>query len=530
MTYGTYISKTRHNAYQFRIIIPSELRDHFNGQREIRRSLRTDSRYAAIIRARFMWVEFQKVFADMKRKKRTKTKHEGLSTGLITSLDFFGREVKFDYDGDVEKENKAFQLHNAELIKLQRENPDLALTNGVTTPPHPEQNLRTARFKEVAKSFLAALPREKKLTAQTVNGYKASFDIFSLILGNKNFNEITKSDINKCREQIYNLPKNRKGKTYKDSEIAELLSNDNNDTDTLKNNITRTTAKTYLQHLKLLCKYAFEQECHHANLMVDIKLISNSSPDKKRLPFNEEDLKKLFSGHIYKEDKQARKTKLHIHHFWLPLLALYTGARLEELCQLTKNDLIFDKNNKIYFLDISDIEENKTNIKKSLKNENSRRRIPLHKVLIMLGFVDFVDSTEKTFLFNLEPNSRGKRGSSFSNWFNRSETRSGEKLKDDKTAPDRASQGYILKCGVEKYGQGWSKVFHSFRHTFIDNLRQNGVDTGHIAALAGHEPEHKVTHSYGNDYNLNILLNAVNKLDFELDFKILNFEKFLERL
>lgn len=196
MTYRTYISKTRHNAYQFRIIIPSELRGHFNDQREIRRSLRTDSRYAAIIRARFLWVEFQKVFADMKSKKRTKARHEGLSTDLITTLDFFGREVKFDYDGDVDKENKALQLHNAELIKLHRENPDLAFISSVTTAPKsPEQNIQTARFKEVAKSFLAALQRERKLNVQTVNGYKASYDIFSLIVDNKNFNEITKSDI-----------------------------------------------------------------------------------------------------------------------------------------------------------------------------------------------------------------------------------------------------------------------------------------------------------------------------------------------
>lgn len=69
ITYKSYISKNRHNTYHFRIVIPLDIRHQFNNKREIRRSLRTDSRSTAIYRARFMRVKFQEVFISVSSKK-----------------------------------------------------------------------------------------------------------------------------------------------------------------------------------------------------------------------------------------------------------------------------------------------------------------------------------------------------------------------------------------------------------------------------------------------------------------------------
>jgi hypothetical protein len=46
------------------------------------------------------------------------------------------------------------------------------------------------------------------------------------------------------------------------------------------------------------------------------------------------DLKTMFSSPDYTADTQAEP-----HRFWLPVLGLLTGCRLEELCQLYLDDI-----------------------------------------------------------------------------------------------------------------------------------------------------------------------------------------------
>ncbi len=57
-----YLSRNRHETYYFRIVIPVSIRPLVNGKREIRRSLKTDSRRLALKRARQHAVRFESVF------------------------------------------------------------------------------------------------------------------------------------------------------------------------------------------------------------------------------------------------------------------------------------------------------------------------------------------------------------------------------------------------------------------------------------------------------------------------------------
>jgi len=60
--------------------------------------------------------------------------------------------------------------------------------------------------------------------------------------------------------------------------------------------------------------------------------------------------------------------------FWLPVLGLFTGCRIEELCQLHCSDVI--QYDGIWCLDINDEGE------KRLKNKSSKRVVPLHQILV----------------------------------------------------------------------------------------------------------------------------------------------------
>jgi integrase len=99
-----------------------------------------------------------------------------------------------------------------------------------------------------------------------------------------------------------------------------------------------------------------------------------------------------------------------------------------------------------------------------IKTKQSARVIPIHRQLIDAGFLGFVAEQakvlgDKAWLFpKVAPNTSGARA--FSKWFGR----------------------YIGAHGVNDH----VKVFHSFRHNFIDALRLAGVGEDVRRALVGH--------------------------------------------
>jgi integrase len=146
--------------------------------------------------------------------------------------------------------------------------------------------------------------------------------------------------------------------------------------------------------------------------------------------------------------------------FWLPLLALFTGARLNELSSLKAADV---GHNEIIGVQCLFIKTDKRSGKR-LKTEQSERFVPLHSQLIAAGFLKYVaDQITKrgadAWLFpNVAPGTTGK--SAFSKWFGR----------------------YLETHGITDS----SKVFHSFRHSFVDALRLAGVSSEINTALLGH--------------------------------------------
>ena len=66
----------REGVYQFRIAVPADLRGHFNGNREVRRSLRTKNKAEAIKRAA---AERVRIPAEFDRPARPSTPSTGTS-------------------------------------------------------------------------------------------------------------------------------------------------------------------------------------------------------------------------------------------------------------------------------------------------------------------------------------------------------------------------------------------------------------------------------------------------------------------
>ncbi|SFC41533.1 hypothetical protein [Pseudoalteromonas denitrificans] len=163
-----------------------------------------------------------------------------------------------------------------------------------------------------------------------------------------------------------------------------------------------------------------------------------------RRPFTVMELHTLFSGYIYSDSKLPREQAKH-WHFWLPVLAYYTGAYSDEISRLTLNDII-EINTKSYF-------HFHTNGK--IKS----RLIPIHNGLIQAGFNDFIKylktQNQTRLMFDL-PAKSGRYSEKVRIWF------SGE--------GERA--GYLQKCGIPNVDHdGRKAAISSFRLNFEQQVR-----------------------------------------------------------
>ena len=75
---------------------------------------------------------------------------------------------------------------------------------------------------------------------------------------------------------------------------------------------------------------------------------------------------------------------------------------------------------------------------------------------------------------------------------------------------------YRKKHGVDDESK---KVFHSFRHTVINHLKQKEVAKEIVAAIVGHEDGSVTFGRYGKDFTPDVLKEYVEILQFDINIK-----------
>ena len=215
--------------------------------------------------------------------------------------------------------------------------------------------------------------------------------------------------------------------------------------------------------------------------------------EPQREPWEVPELQLLFSSAVFSRGARPDGGRGEAA-YWLPLLALFTGARQGELAPLIVGDVTRDHASGITIIAIREDEERG----KRLKTASSRRVVPVHPELVKLGLVDLVerrraDSGNSAPLFPLlRPGPRGGYAEGWSKWFGR----------------------YIRSMGISNS----ARVFHSFRHSFKDALRTGGVSEDVNDALTGHSGG-GVGRTYGakqmvHRFGMKRLAEAVGKVQY----------------
>lgn len=162
----------------------------------------------------------------------------------------------------------------------------------------------------------------------------------------------------------------------------------------------------------------------------------------------------LFTAYQLPEDGRAGAAAA----YWLPLLGLFTGARISELAQLHTDDVSHDPEAG-WVLSIKGSKKKGQRV----KNKHSVRTVPVHPELQRLGFIDYWKDTT----------SRG----------------SGPLWPDVKRTDQNGAGGKVSQWfGEYKTAKGFPHdlVFHSFRHTLETRMRAIEVPKYLIDAITGH--------------------------------------------
>ena len=291
--------------------------------------------------------------------------------------------------------------------------------------------------------------------------WKLALRQFAEIYGDIEVSKITTAHIIKYRELISALPAryNIKHPGLTLHEVKALYHNRE-----IPEPVANTTILKRMGALKSLLSFAKNEGLILTSPADNIKLKGGKHSVLIRKCFSKEDLTTIFKP----------LEQYNNHKYWIPLIALYTGARLEELGQLEVTDL--KQEGSLYYFDIN------SEGRKRLKTKSSARRIPLHNKLIEAGFLDYAASLNTTYNPLLFPQLGDPNKPKLTRAYSKSFAR------------------HLDKVGISDK----AKVFHSFRHTFKDACRNAEIPEDIHDALTGHSNS-SVSRRYGSGHKLEVL-------------------------
>lgn len=130
---------------------------------------------------------------------------------------------------------------------------------------------------------------------------------------------------------------------------------------------------------------------------------------KRQRALSDQELKILYEGDRFREmSSRAEDASL----YWLAVIALFTGARPREICQLNPQ-VDFGRLDGMGYIDIDATSPAGRGVKKTVKTGESRR-IPIHPELNRLGFVDYLQRMKSVGADRLFPEVGVKGGNPFS--------------------------------------------------------------------------------------------------------------------
>jgi integrase len=354
-------------------------------------------------------------------------------------------------------------------------------------------------------------------THQVMGQERGTLRRFRELLGDRSVNAYGRGDITRFLATLRRLPKTY-GKSPRDKNrsLAEIVA------DADRQGAERLSDKTVKRHLSTLSQFykvcfdkGYLTAAEWKNLVGHHTFRDDGAARDQRDRWLPEELAKLFNSPVWRGCDAIYRSQPGPHiirdwRFWLPILALFHGARLEEFADLSRADLQCDGNT--WSLKIQEGEDRRLGKRdqdgrmaqgRRLKNSTAARVVPLHPELVRLGFLQHVaaiaPNPQDPLFPDLQPQGKDrKRGPRVTRWF----------------------VEYRKAIGVFREGV----AMHAFRHTANTRLRD---------AMRSRQDERIINHMLGHiaadggeggiRYDKGPQLKAAAKVLARLQFKELDF-------
>lgn len=319
---------------------------------------------------------------------------------------------------------------------------------------------------DTLQTAFAGWKKERERSPKTLAEYERALNLFIELRGDLSVVDITKGHARQFREALQDLPPSRPRELAKMT-LPQLIEwrQGNPGAERLKSE----TVNKLLGGVQAIVSWANKNgfvpdHIRWSDPFAEMRL--PQSDDQAGGPFEPAQLRTLFASPVFKAGERPKAGRGDVA-FWLPLLALFTGARRAELTMLKAADVHKDDGGVWAMVIRVDKATGRT-----LKTPGSARTIPLHPELVRLGFLEFVRAAQhgKPDGWLFPAVSAAKDANAWTQWW----------------------RLYLDKLGITDAGKG----LHSLRHNFTDALRTAGVSEDLQDALIGHAGR-PVGRSYG---------------------------------
>lgn len=315
------------------------------------------------------------------------------------------------------------------------------------------------RLSEMVALNLANLARGPKKATPATRDRRYILDMLLDMVGDKPVADVTHEDANAMADVLASWPRRRTDyPEFHDMPARRVAAI------TKKKKLTtiqRSTQGKHLMALNAFFNWCVETQTIPENPFhyVDNARYRDAIPKKKDI-FSTQDLQAIFAPqHV------SRYTEPH--KYWVPLISLFTGMRVNEISQLYVDDIQTDTvtdeegvEHTLLYFDITPFREGQ-----SIKTGYSVRRMPVPARLLELGFERYVADVRESGTAHLFPGLQwpeGGPGRTTSRWFNQHHLRH--------------------TCGITSA----KKSLHCFRHTLTTRCDRAHVPQSVIQTINGH--------------------------------------------